>query len=342
MSDFTRKVYECSADICLRAGDQGEALKCLRQLDLIYTTLAASLLNVQPNGIGLQPQDAPQPQQLDQQERAPQQQQHGREHTLIMYHNSEQARGGSGFAMASLLQSGLLQRQRAEQRAGAAGPVGHNAASTSTARSGPAAPPTTARPSQSLPQHSELQSLEEVASLHECGPDRALAELLVRSEQLARWPEMAAALLLYYKCCGSQHAGGEDGLDTAITLRSLPRPLLQCREVQNALQLAVALAAGNYVAVVRLLDTAPRAVQLVAQTRLAQVHQEAVVTMAAAYRKVAVSAVAQMLGLVPQGAGRALLGILKTLADKGHRGAQLALSTAQMSEEESFQELIFK
>ncbi len=47
-----------------------------------------------------------------------------------------------------------------------------------------------------------------------------------------------------------------------------------------------------------------------------QVHQEAVVTMAAAYRKVAVSAVAQMLGLVPQGAGRALLGILKTLADK--------------------------
>ena len=47
-----------------------------------------------------------------------------------------------------------------------------------------------------------------------------------------------------------------------------------------------------------------------------QVHQEAVVTMAAAYRKVEVAAVARMLGLVQQGAGRGLLAILKTLADK--------------------------
>lgn len=41
-----RQVYECSADICLRAGDLGEALKCLRQLvELIYAALAAAQLH---------------------------------------------------------------------------------------------------------------------------------------------------------------------------------------------------------------------------------------------------------------------------------------------------------
>ena len=39
------QVYESSADICLRAQDLGEALKCLRQLvELIYPSLAAEQL----------------------------------------------------------------------------------------------------------------------------------------------------------------------------------------------------------------------------------------------------------------------------------------------------------
>lgn len=42
MSDFTRRVYEAGADVCSRAGDWGEALKCLTLLsETIYPALAA-------------------------------------------------------------------------------------------------------------------------------------------------------------------------------------------------------------------------------------------------------------------------------------------------------------
>lgn len=170
------QVYECSADICVRAQDLGEALKCLRQLvELIYAALAVA----------------------ERQQRQRQQQQ--------------------AMSLGALAPPpGLAQR--------AAGPEGTAGSVLGTVLATPA---------------------------------------------LARWPEMAAALILYYKCHPAQT--GEEGLDTAITLRRLPAELLRCAEVQRSLRLVAALGAGDYVAFLRQLRSAPLLVQLLARARLEKV-----------------------------------------------------------------------
>lgn len=177
------QVYELSADICLLAGDLGEALKCLRQLvELIYSTLAAAQLQAARC-------DASQ-------------------HADPLWHAEAPAAATEGS------------RQPAAAAAG------------------------------------------------ECGGDSSGLAALLGQPCFARWPEAAGALLLYYKC--HQQAAAE-GVDTIITLRRLPSALLARKEVGMALQLVVALGAGDYVGFCRLVDQAPLMVQLTAQACLGQV-----------------------------------------------------------------------
>eukprot|EP00899_Mesostigma_viride_P010057 jgi/Mesvir1/19052/Mv12814-RA.1 len=66
-----------------------------------------------------------------------------------------------------------------------------------------------------------------------------------------RWPDFAAASLLYFVVLASTTGQGEQ-LELSIALRSMPEHLLQTRPVQDALRITSAVAAGNYVAVMRL------------------------------------------------------------------------------------------
>jgi hypothetical protein len=122
-----------------------------------------------------------------------------------------------------------------------------------------------------------------------------------------RWPEAAAALVLYFACAQQQQA------DTLTTLRRLPRAVLASREVQAALRLNSALCGGNYVALFRLRAAAPPLVQLVTSAAAQRAREAALAVMAAAYRSIAVGAVCQALQLAGL---RQLLACLKLLADR--------------------------
>lgn len=138
--------------------------------------------------------------------------------------------------------------------------------------------------------------------------DAALAAALGRSP-FRRWPEVAAALSLYFACV---QQGSADRLDTLATLRRLPRPLLGAPEVQAALRLRAALAAGDWVALFRERAQAPRLVQLVADAAAGAARERALAAMAVAYRNVAAAAACRMLALDT----RSLLACLKVLADR--------------------------
>ena len=156
--------------------------------------------------------------------------------------------------------------------------------------------------------------------------DTTLAAALQR-RRFQRWPEAAGALAAYF-CCVQGPGGGR--LDTLATLRRLPRPLLATPDVQAALALAAALAAGDYVRLFRLRAAAPPLVRLVAGAAAGAARERALAVLAAAYRNIAVAAVCRALGLDARG----LLACLKLLADRwvltgeagaGWGGVQVAL-----------------
>ncbi|KAI7836552.1 hypothetical protein COHA_009570 [Chlorella ohadii] len=162
----------------------------------------------------------------------------------------------------------------------------------------------------------------------------SLAAALHRS-RFQRWPEAAGALVAYFSCVQGPREGR---LDTLATLRRLPRPLLATREVQAALALAAALAAGDYVRLFRLQAAGPPLVRLVAGAATGAARERALAVMATAYRNIAAAAVCRALALSMPG----LLGCLKALADREHVGAGRALGGLQMEERPEAADLVFK
>lgn len=143
--------------------------------------------------------------------------------------------------------------------------------------------------------------------------DDASIAAALRRPPFRRWPEVAAALALYFACV-QQGGQGECRLDTLATLRRLRRPLLGTAEVQGALALHAALAAGDYVSLFRRRAAAPRLVQLVTDAAAAAARERALAAMAAAYRNIAAAAVCRALDL--DAGGRQLMLCLKLLADR--------------------------
>jgi hypothetical protein len=165
--------------------------------------------------------------------------------------------------------------------------------------------------------------------------DDAAVGAALQQRQFRRWPEVAAALVLYFACVQQAAA---DKMDTPSTLRRLPRMLLQTAEVRLALQLHAALAAGDYVALFRLLARAPLLVQQVVGAAAPREREAAVAVLAAGYRNVAAAAVCRALALETRG----LLACLKLLADRGHLAAQRALSGLQQEDQPAAADLVFK
>jgi hypothetical protein len=157
----------------------------------------------------------------------------------------------------------------------------------------------------------------------------------LQQRQFRRWPEVAAALVLYFACVQQAAA---DRLDTPSTLRRLPRRLLETAEVRLALHLHAALAAGDYVALFRLRARAPLLVQQVVGAAAPRAREAALAVLAAAYRNVAAAAVCRALALDTRG----LLACVKLLADRGHLAAQRALSGLQQEDQPSAADLVFK
>jgi hypothetical protein len=143
------------------------------------------------------------------------------------------------------------------------------------------------------------------------GLDSGVVAAALAQPQFRRWPEVAAALSIYFTCV--QQQAGDDCLDTLTTLRGLPQRVLATQEVQAALQLHSALAAGDFVALFRLRAAAPPLVQLVAGAAAPRAREAALAVLAVAYHKIALAAVCRWLQL---GGTHQLLGCLKVLADR--------------------------
>ncbi|KAL4856964.1 hypothetical protein ACK3TF_002662 [Chlorella vulgaris] len=296
LSHFSRQVYECTADVCSRAGDWPEALKALQQLvSLIYPALAMQL------------------QQQRQEEGREQQQQ-----------QQEQAEGAA---------PGLPPGLSAAGPAASGGRVGSS--SHSSIRHGAAQ----ARWRQEEQEEEDGAAWMMAGLGAAAGLDSGVVEAALAQPQFRRWPEVAAALSIYFTCV--QQQAGDDCLDTLTTLRGLPQRVLATQEVQAALQLHSALAAGDFVALFRLRAAAPPLVQLVAGAAAPRAREAALAVLAVAHHKIAVAAVCRWLQL---GGTHQLLGCLKVLADRcengaclacrGHLAAQRAMGALQQEEEQ--------
>ncbi|KAI3425162.1 hypothetical protein D9Q98_008933 [Chlorella vulgaris] len=288
LSHFSRQVYECTADVCSRAGDWPEALKALQQLvSLIYPALAMQLQ-----------------QRLQEQGREQQQQQ------------QEQAEGA---APAPGLPPGLSAAGSAAS-GGGVGSSSHNSIRHGAAQ---------ARWRQEEQEEEDGAAWMMAGLGAAAGLDSGVVAAALAQPQFRRWPEVAAALSIYFTCV--QQQAGDDCLDTLTTLRGLPQRVLATQEVQAALQLHSALAAGDFVALFRLRAAAPPLVQLVAGAAAPRAREAALAVLAVAYHKIALAAVCRWLQL---GGTHQLLGCLKVLADRGHLAAQRAMGALQQEEEQ--------
>lgn len=268
-----KQVYECAADVCARAGDFPEALKALQQLvHLIYPALASQEAALA---------DA---------------EEHGA---------AGQPAAAAVAAPAPAGPPGLSLHGRVAAGSNGSWSAGPAAAAAALQRPQPAA---------AVAGWVEDGDAEDEAWADAAAGAAALcdASLLAALQRRAfrRWPEVAAALSLYFACV--QQGPGSDRLDTLATLRRLPHLLLAMPEVQTALRLRRALAAGDFVALFRQRPTAPRLVQLVVDAAVVQARERALGVIAAAYRNIATAAVCRMLALD----SRQLLACLKVLADR--------------------------
>lgn len=151
--------------------------------------------------------------------------------------------------------------------------------------------------------------------------DPGITAAALAQPRFRRWPEAAAALVLYFACTQQQEA------DTLTTMRQLPRAVLASDEVQAALRLRSALCDNNYVALFRLRAAAPPLVQLVTRAAAQRARESALAIMASAYRSIAVGAVCQALQL----AGLSqLLACLKLLADRWASALGLQLGAVRL------------
>lgn len=153
---------------------------------------------------------------------------------------------------------------------------------------------------------------------------------------LKRWPEVAAAYVAYFKCIP-----GSDALDTAATLRRLPRHILASQHMKLALTALDCLSAGNYVGFFTLIerDTTPPLLKGILQSKVKFVREHAVVVVATVYRVLPTVVVMKWLGLGEYGG---LLQLMKVIADKGHTGVLCALEGVQMDNEQQAEKLVFK
>ena len=279
MPRLLTQVYECAADVCARAGDYPEALKALQQLvHLIYPALAA-----EEAALAAAEQQAAALQQPAAAAGAPA----GPPPGLALHGRAVAANGGSS---------------------GSGGGSSSSSSSSSSRAAAPAAAP--------VPAWASDGDAEDEAWLTAAGGaaalDAAALAAALGRPPFRRWPEVAAALSLYFACV---QQGSADRLDTLATLRRLPRPLLATTEVQAALRLRAALAAGDWVALFRERARAPPLVQLVAGAAAGAARERALVAMAMAYRNVAVAAACRWLALDTRG----LMACLKVLADRWAR-----------------------
>lgn len=228
LSQFSRQCYELAADVCLRAGDFPEALKCLGQLN---RTIFPALVAQSP----------------------------------VRGDGSSRCGGGR---LAAMGWEGV-----GEEDADAA-------AATASA------------------------------------PDAAAVAASLGRPEFRRWPEVAAALVLYFRCCAGR-AG--HAFDTLATLCRLPAPLLATPELQLALRALSALEAGNFVAFFRLQTAAPPLVRRTMAAASGRARERALLCLGAAYRNVATDVVVRWLALEAPGgrpAVQALLGLAQALADR--------------------------
>lgn len=191
----------------------------------------------------------------------------------------------------------------------AAGPLASGSSSSSgsgSSSSGGRAP--AASPTWDGDSDAAEEDWAALASGVEALDDAAVTAALQR-RRFRRWPEAAGALAVYFSCVQGPREGR---LDTLATLRRLPRPLLATAEVQAALALAGALAAGDYVRLFRLRAAAPMLVRQVAGTAARAARERALTVMATAYRNIAAAAVCRAVALSMPG----LLECLKALADR--------------------------
>jgi hypothetical protein len=155
---------------------------------------------------------------------------------------------------------------------------------------------------------------------------------------LKRWPEVAAAYVAYFKCIP-----GSDALDTAATLRRLPRHVLASQHVKLALSAIDCLSTGNYVGFFSLIDrdTTPPLLKGVLQSKVKGIREHAMVVVATAYRVVPTAVVLKWLGLGMREYS-SLLRLIEVMADKGYAGALCALESVQMDNERQAEKLVFK
>lgn len=270
------QVYEVAADVCARAGDYPEALKALQQLvHLIYPVLAAQEAALAAAEAGAAAAAAAAPA--------------GR---------AEEPAGPGALLHSSTAAAGPLASDGSSSGSG----------SGSSSGSGRAPPALAASPTWDSDSDAADEDWAALASGVEALDAAAVAAALQR-RRFRRWPEVAGALAVYFSCVQGPREGR---LDTLATLRRLPRPLLATAEVQAALALAGALAAGDYVRLFRLRAAAPTLVRQVAGAAAVAARERALTVMATAYRNIAAAAVCRAVALSMPG----LLACLKALADR--------------------------
>ena len=256
------QVYEVAADVCMRAGDYPEALKCIAQLHgLIYPLLASQLASGSGSGTNGGCHDGSQP-------------------------NGARCSSGSGGGASS------QGRSAAVWKAADGGVDGGG---------------------DSIPGASDAD-------------DSAVRAALARPE-FRRWPEVAAAQALYFRCCtpaalaaaGTSSGAAAHAFDTLSTLCRLPPTLLSTPEVQLALAALSSLDAGDFVRFFRIRAATPPLARRVMAAQAGRQRERALLCMAAAYRNVAVEAAVSMLALEATARAPAvhvLLAYIKTLADR--------------------------